>query len=60
MSFFEQCKQCSVRLDGGSGVLFQPMTEKYTYILTAKHNLSNDSEEKRIDDIKYILYGEDV
>jgi len=59
MSFFEQCKQCSVRLDGGSGVLFQPMTEDYTYILTAKHNLYNESEEKSIDDIKYILYGED-
>ena len=59
MSFFEQCKQCSVRLDGGSGVLFQPMTEDYTYILTAKHNLYNDSEEKSINDIKYILYRED-
>lgn len=60
MSFFEQCKQCSVRLDGGSGVLFQPMTDDYTYILTAKHNLYNDlKEQKNINDIKYICYGED-
>lgn len=42
MSFFEQCKQCSVMVGGGSGVLFQPMTNEYSYILTAKHNLYND------------------
>ena len=60
MSFFKQCKQCSVIVDGGSGVLFQPMTENYTYILTAKHNLYNDElEEKSIHDIKYIMYGKD-
>lgn len=54
MSFFEQCKQCSVIVDDGSGVLFQPMTQDYTYILTAKHN----SEYKSKNDIKYTLYGE--
>lgn len=43
MSFFDQCKQCSVMVDNGSGVFFQPMTEEYSYILTAKHNLYNDS-----------------
>jgi hypothetical protein len=58
MNFFEQCKQCSVMLDGGSGVLFQPMTEDYTYILTAKHNLYNESEAKSINDMKYIRYRE--
>lgn len=58
MSFFEQCKKCSVQVNGGSGVLFQPMTEEYTYILTAKHNLYDGLVEKSISDIKYILYGE--
>lgn len=58
MNFFEQCKQCSVRIDCGSGVLFQPMNECYTYILTAKHNLYNKSEAKSINDMKYIRYGE--
>ncbi|MCK0125839.1 trypsin-like peptidase domain-containing protein [Gelidibacter sp. F2691] len=32
-------KQYSVIIDGGTGVLFQPMTDEYFYILTAKHNL---------------------
>ncbi|HRG62014.1 MAG TPA: hypothetical protein PLP75_03210, partial [Burkholderiales bacterium] len=31
-----------MKVDEGSGVLFQPMTEQYSYILTAKHNLYND------------------
>lgn len=58
MSFFDKCKQCSVIVDNGSGVLFQPMTEEYSYILTAKHNLYNDVEydsydkPKNIDEIK--------
>lgn len=43
MSFSEKCRQCSVMVDGGSGVLFQPMTEEYSYVLTAKHNLYNDT-----------------
>lgn len=43
MNFSEKCIQCSVIVDGGSGVLFQPMTEKYSYVLTAKHNLYNDT-----------------
>lgn len=34
-------KQYSVIVDGGTGVLFQPMTEEYFYILTAKHILQN-------------------
>ncbi len=58
MNFFEQCKQCLVRVDGGSGVLFQPMTGEYSYILTAKHNLYDGTEEKNINDIQFILYDE--
>lgn len=42
MSFSEKCRKCSVKVDEGSGVLFQPMTEQYSYILTAKHNLYDD------------------
>jgi hypothetical protein len=58
MNFSEKCKKCSVVVDGGSGVFFQPMTEEYSYILTAKHNLYNDTNHgsydnpKNIDDIK--------
>lgn len=59
MNYSEKCKQCSVRVDDGSGILFQPMTEDYTYILTAKHNLYNDLVEKRISDVRYIKFGED-
>lgn len=46
MSFPKKCKKCSVKVGEGSGVLFQPMTEQYSYILTAKHNLYdyNDQE----------------
>ncbi|BAF71689.1 ABC-three component system protein [Sulfurovum sp. NBC37-1] len=54
MSFFEQCRQCSVMVDGGSGVLFQPMTEEYSYILTAKHNLyDNQNNPKLATDIHF-------
>ena len=42
-------KQYSVIVDGGTGVLFQPMTDEYFYILTAKHNLQN-----KIDSINYV------
>lgn len=45
MTFFEQCTQCSVIVDNGSGVFFQPMIEEYSYILTAKHNLYNDTKQ---------------
>lgn len=37
-------KQYSVIVDGGTGVLFQPMTDEYFYILTAKHILQNKGE----------------
>lgn len=42
-------KQYSVIVDRGTGVLFQPMTDEYFYILTAKHNLQN-----KIDSINYV------
>lgn len=42
MSLPEKCRKCSVKVGEGSGVLFQPMTEQYSYILTAKHNLYDD------------------
>lgn len=31
----------------GSGVIFQPMTDEYSYILTAKHTLYEDKEMKK-------------
>ncbi|HFU74692.1 MAG TPA: hypothetical protein ENK66_00445, partial [Arcobacter sp.] len=42
MTFFERCRSFTVKVSGGSGVLFEPMTEDYSYILTAKHNLYTD------------------
>lgn len=62
MSFSEKCRQCTVIVDGGSGVLFQPMTEEYSYVLTAKHNLYNDitqgsyTQPKNIEDIKITFH----
>ena len=41
MSFFDNCKNLTVMVGGGSGVLFQP-SEKYSYVLTAKHNLRDN------------------
>jgi len=38
-------KKYTVKVGGGSGVIFQPMTNSYTYILTAKHNLQNEVDE---------------
>jgi hypothetical protein len=49
-------------VDGGSGVLFQPMTEEYSYVLTARHNLYNDTDQdsytqpKDREDIKITLH----
>lgn len=62
MNFYEKCRKCSVIVDGGSGVLFQPMTEEYSYVLTAKHNLYNDTTQdsytqpKNREDIKITLH----
>lgn len=62
MNFSEKCRRCSVIVNGGSGVLFQPMTEEYSYVLTARHNLYNDTNQdsytqpKNIEDIKITLH----
>ncbi|MBK8328632.1 MAG: hypothetical protein IPL09_03970 [Bacteroidetes bacterium] len=37
-------KRYTVILDGGSGVLFQPLDETKTYILSAKHIFYKDVE----------------
>ena len=42
-------KQNNVIVDRGTGVLFQPMTDEYFYILTAKHNLQN-----KVDNDNYV------
>ena len=57
MSFSEKCRKCSVKVDEGSGVLFQPMTEDYSYILTAKHNLEDGGQLKNKEDITIISSG---
>lgn len=38
-------KEHIVIVDNGSGVLVQPMTEEYSYILTAKHNILVDRKD---------------
>ena len=50
-------KNHTVIVDDGSGVLIQPMTDKYSYILTAKHNIlvdykNSESETKVLAEIK--------
>lgn len=42
-------KEYSVIVDCGTGVLFQPMTDDYFYILTAKHNLQNKVGDNYVD-----------
>lgn len=42
-------KQYSVIIDGGTGVLFQPMTSEYFYVLTAKHVVQNKVETTYVD-----------
>ena len=39
-------KTHTVIVDDGSGVLIQPMTSEYSYVLTARHNLRVDSEDE--------------
>ncbi len=43
----DDLKKYSVIVGGGSGCLFQPMSEDYTYILTAKHLFFEDKEDDR-------------
>lgn len=39
----DNIKEYIVCINGGSGVIFQPMDEKYSYILTAKEVENNKS-----------------
>lgn len=41
----QNAKEHSVKVAGGSGVLIQPATDQYSYILTAKHVLMNCAEQ---------------
>lgn len=41
----------SVKVNSGSGVLIQPMSPDYAYVLTAKHCLKVDSSNLNSDDI---------
>jgi len=51
-----------VVVNEGSGVIFQPITEEYSYILTAKHTLYEDKEtmEKPIGNHKLEVKGSNV
>ncbi len=62
MSFFERCRNFTVKVNGGSGVIFQPMTKDYTYVLTAKHNLYKDTEamQNALDDTSIDAIGIDI
>jgi hypothetical protein len=53
-------KSYTVKVGHGSGVLFQPMNKRdYTYILTAKHNLLGQKDE-RGQEKKYLLEEIDI
>ncbi|WP_318481125.1 ABC-three component system protein [Photobacterium leiognathi] len=41
MSDVERFRDFTVLVQSGSGCLFQPYSEEYTYVLTAKHNLDD-------------------
>ncbi len=64
MSFSKKCRHCSVKVEKGTGVLVSPNTEEYSYILTAKHNLYYDYENKKCtepkDSIKLVAYDESI
>lgn len=48
----DDLKRYSVIVEDGSGCLFQPMTEEYTYILTAKHLFYSEIENEQGQNIK--------
>jgi hypothetical protein len=47
----DDLKKYTVKVGEGSGCLFQPMTDKYTYILTAKHLFEKKEDDGRGDKI---------
>lgn len=57
MSFHDRCKQFIVKVNGGSGVIIQPMTDDYSYIFTAKHTLYEDPETMSTPIENHILKG---
>jgi hypothetical protein len=50
MTVEEKYQTISVIIDDGTGVLFQPMTREYTYILTVKHNLQYEDDRQNWND----------
>ncbi len=51
-------KKYSVKIDHGSGILFQPNSQEYTYILTAKHVLQKEDSTERGE--KMMIYKDKV
>ena len=48
----ETIKNYSVRVNSGSGVLVNAMTNRYTYVFTALHVLDADDAKKEVTDSK--------
>ena len=51
-------KKHTVKVGSGSGCVFQPMDEEYTYILTAKHLFQNKNEETN--ELEYLSDGTEI
>ena len=56
MTLDEKYQKISIMINNGTGVLFQPMSNEFTYILTAKHNVQFKNQDniyvdKNIEDI---------
>lgn len=51
-------KKYTVKVGCGSGCVFQPMDDEYTYILTAKHLFQNKNEET--DELEYLNDGVEI
>lgn len=53
-------EQHTVIVENGSGILIQPMTTEYSYILTAKHVLEITHDEEETTNTKTYLHSEEV
>ncbi|WP_299095360.1 ABC-three component system protein [uncultured Winogradskyella sp.] len=51
-------KKHTVKVGSGSGCVFQPMDDEYTYVLTAKHLFQNKKEET--DELEYLSDGVEI
>lgn len=49
-------RKLSVVVNEGSGCLFQPATQEYTYVLTVKHNVAEEESGILFDNIKIIKF----